>query len=335
MKKKGDMNIKSYFTVTPSSPLDAHGPQASRTLQPTLDDHWKKELRETACDYICRWWYDVDIPFNAYRSPYYELMFDAIHAAGKDFTGPTMHEIRGYRLQKEIASINEYLKNFKDSLERTGCIIMSNGWTDQRNNTIINFLIFCPQGTMFLKLVDASNKVKDGQLLFQLLDEVVEEVGVANVVQVITDNVSKYVLAAQWWQAFGSHCPELQKFAIHILIQTCSATGFERNWFVFERIHMKKKNRLNKKWLNDLVYVQYNLRRKRSQLLNKRLDSDPIVLEDIDPTSDWFAATAQAASATTSTIAVEDDDDEEPWADLSNSDVEVERDDLGSSSSSQ
>ena len=45
MKKKGDMNIKSYFTVTPSSPSNAHGPQASRNLQPTLDDHWKKELR--------------------------------------------------------------------------------------------------------------------------------------------------------------------------------------------------------------------------------------------------------------------------------------------------
>ena len=47
---------------------------------------------------------------------------------------------------------------------------------------------------MFLKSVDASNRVKDGQLLFQLLDEVVE-VGVANVVQVITDNASNYVLA--------------------------------------------------------------------------------------------------------------------------------------------
>lgn len=105
MKKKGDMNIKSYFTVTPYSPSDAHGPQASRTLQPTLDDHWRKELRETACDYICRWWYDADIPFNASRSPYYEPMFDAIHTAGKGFKGPTMHEIRGYRLQKEIASI--------------------------------------------------------------------------------------------------------------------------------------------------------------------------------------------------------------------------------------
>ena len=97
--KKGDVTIKSYFT--PSSPSDAHGPEVSKgQIQPTLDDHWKKELRETACDYIARWWYDADIPFNAARSPYYEPMFDAIHAAGKGFKGPTMHELRGYRLQK-------------------------------------------------------------------------------------------------------------------------------------------------------------------------------------------------------------------------------------------
>eukprot|EP00253_Pinus_taeda_P028361 PITA_28361 len=95
--------------------------------RPTLDDHWKKELRETACEYIARWWYDADIPFNVARSPYYEPMFDAIHAAGKGFKGPTMHELRGFRLQKEIQSINEYLQEFKNSWARTGCTIMSDG----------------------------------------------------------------------------------------------------------------------------------------------------------------------------------------------------------------
>eukprot|EP00253_Pinus_taeda_P035894 PITA_35894 len=92
--------------------------------------------------------------------------------------------------------------------------------------------------------------------------------------------------STQWWEAFGSHCPELQKFAIRILSQTCSPTGCERNRSIFERIHTQKKNRLDPKWLNDLVYVQYNLRLKHNQLLNKSPDSDPIVLEDIDPTSD-------------------------------------------------
>ena len=95
------------------------------------------------------------------------------------------------------------------------------------------------------------------------------------------------LFAVQWWEAFGSHCPQLHKFAIPIFSQTCNATGCERNWSVFERIHTKKRNRLDQKRLNDLVFVQYNLRLRRNQLLNKRPDSDPIVLEDIDPTSDW------------------------------------------------
>ena len=216
-RMKGDVNIKSYFTT--SSPSDAHGPEVSKGhIQPTLDDHWKKELRETACDYIARWWYDADIPFNAARSPYYEPMFEAIHAAGKGFKGPTMQELRGFRLQKEIKSINEYLQDFKESWARTGCTIMSDGWTDQRNRTIINFLVFCPQGTMFLKSIDASNKIKDGHLLFQLLDQVVEEVEVANVVQIITDNASNYVLGDKlleekhktiFWNPCAAHCIDL------------------------------------------------------------------------------------------------------------------------------
>jgi hypothetical protein len=50
---------------------------------------------------------------------------------------------------------------------------------------------------------------------------------------------------------------------------------------------MKKRNCLEQKWLNDLIFVQYNLRLICNQLLNKRPDIDPIVLEDVDPTSDW------------------------------------------------
>jgi hypothetical protein len=43
--------------------------------------------------------------------------------------------------------------------------------------------------------VDASNQVKDAQLLFRHLDVVVVKEGVENVVQVITNNASNYVAA--------------------------------------------------------------------------------------------------------------------------------------------
>ena len=59
---------------------------------------------------------------------------------------------------------------------------MSDGWTDGRSRTILNFLIACPKGIVFFKFVDASDQMKDAQLLFCLLDEVVEEVGVQIVV---------------------------------------------------------------------------------------------------------------------------------------------------------
>lgn len=37
-----------------------------------------------------------------------------------------------------------------------------------------------------------------------------------------------------------------------------------------------------------------NFRLRRNHLLNKRPDSDPIVLEDIDPTSDWVVESRPA-----------------------------------------
>jgi len=37
-----------------------------------------------------------------------------------------------------------------------------------------------------------------------------------------------------WWESYGDECPELQKFAIHILSLTCSSSGCGRNWSSFE-----------------------------------------------------------------------------------------------------
>eukprot|EP00253_Pinus_taeda_P036348 PITA_36348 len=124
-------------------------------------------------------------------------MWDSVIATGKGFKGPSLHDLRGALLQKEISSIDEYFVEFKDSWLKIGCSIMSDGWTNGKNHTIINFLVSCPQGTMFLKSIDASDKVKDATLLFEHLDNIIQEVGEQHVVQVITDNASNYVLAGK------------------------------------------------------------------------------------------------------------------------------------------
>ncbi|RVW19580.1 hypothetical protein CK203_116285 [Vitis vinifera] len=58
---------------------------------------------------------------------------------------------------------------------------------------LINFLVNSPVDTWFMKSIDASDTIKNGELMFKYLDEVVEEIGEENVVQVIIDNASNYV----------------------------------------------------------------------------------------------------------------------------------------------
>ncbi|XP_028782171.1 uncharacterized protein LOC114738298 [Neltuma alba] len=91
----------------------------------------------------------------------------------------------------------------------------------------------------------------------------------------------------EWWRYFGGSCPNVKKLAIQLLSQTASSSGCERNWSVFERIHSKKRNRLEHKRLNDLVFVHYNFR-LRNRVVNKNKTFDPIDYESIDKIEYWI-----------------------------------------------
>ncbi|XP_076897798.1 uncharacterized protein LOC143551207 [Bidens hawaiensis] len=91
---------------------------------------------------------------------------------------------------------------------------------------------------------------------------------------------------AEWWASFGYSAPKLQQFAIRVLSLTCSATSCEKNNDVFQNLHTKKRNRLAHESLADMVYVKCN------RALERRHGSvrtvDPILLHDIDESSEWL-----------------------------------------------
>ena len=70
---------------------------------------------------------------------------------------------------------------------------MGDGWTNNRQRTLVNFLVYCPERISFVKFVDASDIVKDATNLFMLFDEVIEWVGPLNIVYIVTDNATNYV----------------------------------------------------------------------------------------------------------------------------------------------
>ncbi|XP_057997207.1 uncharacterized protein LOC131176091 [Hevea brasiliensis] len=42
-----------------------------------------------------------------------------------------------------------------------------------------------------------------------------------------------------WWQTYGATTPNLRNFAVKVLSLTCSASGCERNWSIFEHVSDK------------------------------------------------------------------------------------------------
>ncbi|XP_035551093.1 uncharacterized protein LOC118349677 [Juglans regia] len=113
---------------------------------------------------------------------------DAMTAIGPGFKGQSLYELRGNLLKMAVNEVQDYLQQIKKIWNETGCSLMADGWTNQKQQSIINFLVYCPKGTIFLKSVDTSGFRKDAETLFNIFDEVVQEIGAENLVQFITDS---------------------------------------------------------------------------------------------------------------------------------------------------
>ena len=105
------------------------------------------------------------------------------------YKGPSFHDVRVTNLKKELTLTKDSMKYHFTEWKQNGYSIMSDEWTDKKERSLVN----SSRGTMFMKSIDVSSMIKMGEKLFELLDSWVEEVGEANVVQVITDNASNYV----------------------------------------------------------------------------------------------------------------------------------------------
>jgi len=109
-----------------------------------------------------------------------------------------MYELRVPFLKKEVEDTEKAIVEHKKEWADIGCSILSDGWRDTTvQKDIINFLVNSPKGSVFIRSMDVSEVIKDANLLFKVLDDMVEEVGEENVVQVVTDNASNYVKAGK------------------------------------------------------------------------------------------------------------------------------------------
>ena len=109
-----------------------------------------------------------------------------------------MYELRVPFLKKEVEDIEKDMAEHKKEWAEKGCSILSDEWRDTTvQKDTVNFLVNSPKGSVFIRSMDVSEVVKDANLLYKVLDDMVEEIGEENVVQVMTDNASNYVKAGK------------------------------------------------------------------------------------------------------------------------------------------
>ncbi|XP_010664906.1 uncharacterized protein LOC100852940 [Vitis vinifera] len=137
---------------------------------------------------VGRFFYDACIPTNVANSFYFKPMLNVISTIGPGYKGPNYHQLRVNLLKDAKKEVQLLVDSYHAIWAKVGCTIMGDGWTDNRQRTFINFLVYCPEGISFVKYVDASNIIKNATNLFMLFDEVIEWVGPLNVVHIMIDN---------------------------------------------------------------------------------------------------------------------------------------------------
>ena len=120
-------------------------------------------------------------------------------------------------LDMEYKDMKDYVNVQRGKWNTYGCTIMCDEWTGPTKLSIINFMIYSKGSTIFLKFVDASDKIKDNKYIYDLLKDMIKEVGEINVVQIVTDNGSTFMKERKllikmynlYWTSCAVHCIDL------------------------------------------------------------------------------------------------------------------------------
>lgn len=127
------------------------------------------------------------IPFSVLRSPYWEEMVLAI-SKELGYKSPSYERVTTILLEHEKNKVDREMDDFKQKWPQYGISIISNGWTDVKNQPLINILASNQFGSMFLHALDFVMVERSQKSISSFMLEAIEKVEPYNVVQLITDN---------------------------------------------------------------------------------------------------------------------------------------------------
>ncbi|XP_024534776.1 uncharacterized protein LOC112347687 [Selaginella moellendorffii] len=146
---------------------------------------------EALDDAVAEFFFAENISFNTIQRDNLKRMLKVAAKVGR----PAIDNLMGYEklrtteLQRIYNNVQKWLEDVRLSWRTYGCTIVTDGWSDIKKRSFINFMVSSVRGSIFLKVVDSKNTKKTGAWLFEQLKQVIAEVGTENVVQVVMKQV--------------------------------------------------------------------------------------------------------------------------------------------------
>ncbi|KAI3896142.1 hypothetical protein MKX03_013609 [Papaver bracteatum] len=176
LKKKDEM-AESFINPEQSN---AH---SARKIEKEAEDKSSRQIQRC----IGRFFFEKGLDFSAANSPKFQKMIGPLVGRGSAvYKVPNCDDLKGWILQEELRAMQEYVREVVHSWGSTGCSILLDGWMDGKGRNFIHFVVDSPRGPIFMKSADVSDTIGDVVAMVTLLSGVIEEVGVQNVVQIIS-----------------------------------------------------------------------------------------------------------------------------------------------------
>ncbi|XP_024531921.1 uncharacterized protein LOC112346664 [Selaginella moellendorffii] len=157
---------------------------------------------EALDDAVAEFCFAKNISFNTIRRDNLKRMLKVAAKVGRPMIDNLMgyEKLRTTELQRIYNNVQKRLEDVRLSWRTYGCTIVTDGWSDIKKRSLINFMVSSVRGSIFLKAMDSKNAKKTGAWLFEQLKQVIAEVGVENIVQVVMDNASNCVVMGELLQ---------------------------------------------------------------------------------------------------------------------------------------
>jgi len=98
--------------------------------------------------------------------------------------------------QSKVDVSKQVTKRTQNLIHKYGATICFNGWNNVAWHPLLNVMLVCPSGNVFIGSIDTTREQKDAHYICNALGGYIETIVINNIVQICTHNTSNMKSAA-------------------------------------------------------------------------------------------------------------------------------------------